>query len=286
MFAAIALASACSSPEVEEPSSPVANALPERSEAAAINDGVVAVLAARKSVVVGAPFPGRVERLLVRTGDLVEQGAVLAELDDGKLRDELAMVDAAYQSALAARSKASIELAEAKRQTALARRLYREGVRARESVNETGFAARTAQASLRQAAAIADQKKAEVAKLQANLDDATVRAPFAGVVAVTYAEQGSVVPAGGRVVRVIEPDDLLIRFAVPLSDREQFSKGTAVEFSSEHGETLNGEVASVVPELDPSLQLALVEAEIPGTSKSSKLTAGIVGRVRLRSSAL
>ena len=63
-------------------------------------------------------------------------------------------------------------------------------------------------------AAVAE-KSARVKQLRSALNDLELRAPFDGTVSLRYVDAGAVVGPTTPIVRLINPDNLWVRFAIP-----------------------------------------------------------------------
>ncbi|HEX7126798.1 MAG TPA: efflux RND transporter periplasmic adaptor subunit, partial [Thermodesulfobacteriota bacterium] len=186
---------------------------------------------ARNKVDVSSQMTGRIEALLVEEGQRVEQGAVLARLDAGDLRAQLAQAEAAVEAArarlaeLTAGSRpqeiaaARAEVAEARARVTNAegdlarmRRLHEARIVARRELEQAERDALVARARLRAArerAALVEigprpeqvaRARAEVAQARANaaytaalLDKTVIRAPMSGTVVEKLVEVGETV---------------------------------------------------------------------------------------------
>lgn len=195
---------------------------------------------------------GRIAAVLVREGDRVDSGAVLArldvrdldarrsqahaqlaaqrarlrELERGSRPEELAQAEAAARAAEQQR-------AEAERVAARARNLYRGEVLSREQLDQAETALNVAAERARQAAeqlalvrrgpraeqvaaqrALVQAAEAALAQADAALAFAEVRAPWAGIVTRRHREPGEVVAAGLPVVTLMNPLDRWVRIYV------------------------------------------------------------------------
>ncbi|WP_321938330.1 HlyD family secretion protein [Paraburkholderia sp. J8-2] len=178
---------------------------------------------------VAVKYGGRIVDLPVHEGDVLAAGDVVAREDSAELRAQLAAAKAARERAAGAAMRAAAQLDASGAQVRLAqleaaqavklfeaaqisaverdrRRLALEGAQAGES------AARAARAEAGSAIAEAE---AQIARLQVVLDDTTVRAPLAGRVEYRVVEAGTVLPAGGRVVSMLNPDDIYFTIFLP-----------------------------------------------------------------------
>jgi RND family efflux transporter MFP subunit len=159
---------------------------------------------ARRQATVSSEMTGKVTEVLIEEGMLVEEGQVLARLDDANVR-------AAYELAEAEQVAASSSLRETEALLQEARASFR---RTRNLVERQ----LASEAELDRARALADSLEAQLARRQADievankhlavwaeqLDDTIIRAPFDGVVVAKNAQPGemiSPVSAGGGFTR-------------------------------------------------------------------------------------
>jgi len=205
---------------------------------------------------VAAGVSGQVRQVLVREGGRVESGDAVLLIDDANLRLQVDNAAIALSSArinLAAaeraggegvgQAQAALRAAEAnlellERQHAEAQQLYELGAVAANELSglEAQLAqARSAAQQARDAVARSQrldgedlelmrlqvrQAENQLAQAEKALADASVRAPFAGVVAQLFFEAGEFVGAGSPVFRLVAQDEQRARFSVPPQDAQ------------------------------------------------------------------
>ena len=216
-----------------------------RVEARPLTGGLTATgrLEPREEAAVGAELAGyRVARVLVDEGAVVGAGQPLVQLDDTLLRAQIDQAQAAVQQQRVAAEQAT-------REAARVQGLAQEGVLATEAVEERRFAAERARAAVRAA-------EAQLAELQTRRQRLTVRAPVSGRVLERTIRPGDVSGAGGqpwfRIARgglmelsaeLAEPELALIR------------AGDRARVTLPGGETAEGTVRLIEPEIDPQTRL-------------------------------
>ncbi|HZD06419.1 MAG TPA: HlyD family efflux transporter periplasmic adaptor subunit, partial [Longimicrobiales bacterium] len=96
-------------------------------------------------------------------------------------------------------------------------------------------------------AAVVEQARAGLERAEAALQDAVVEAPFAGVVTVRHREPGEIVPVGGPVLTLLDPDDRWVRIYVPEDRMGGVSLGQAATIRSDTwpDRTYGGEVVFI-----------------------------------------
>ena len=181
---------------------------------------------------VATKLAGRVEEVLVDEGDPVEAGAVLARMDDDTLRAELRRGRAALAQHREHRRAAEATLVQRESECELARKQLRraEALHARNVVSqervdvertrvETAEAAcDAARAQIADAEAMIESAEAQIERIQADLDDMVLTAPRSGRVQYRLVEPGEVLPAGGRVVTLLDLDDVTMTVFLPTAE--------------------------------------------------------------------
>lgn len=241
--------------------------------------GFLGVVVTREAVDVASEVTGRLESVEVRGGDRVRQGEVLARLDTSLLAQDLAMARSSLTAAEAEVTRSRAQLAEAetrhRRRAALPDTFSKEEIAA--ATMEKDTAAATAEAAEARAA----EQKVRVEQLASSIERAEIRAPFGGTVALRYLDPGATVLAGSPVVRLLNTEEMLVRFAVPPERVEELALGQRVEIRIEDaGLLLTGIIRHVAPEIDAPSQMVFVEArpEVP-EGQAGRLRTGLVARV-------
>ncbi|MBE2894914.1 HlyD family secretion protein [Spirabiliibacterium falconis] len=171
---------------------------------------------------VASLYPGRVERLTVSEGQHVQQGDILAELSSSTSSSQLQAAKAQQVRAEQAVSRAQAEVQARKQQLTVAQleldnaKKMRQERLISQSELEKRIAARDAAkaavdvtlAAQWEASAAVDAAKAQVEQASSVNEDMQVRAPQAGRVEYTIAEVGNVIPAGGKVVSLLNLNDV------------------------------------------------------------------------------
>ncbi|MBE2895437.1 biotin/lipoyl-binding protein [Pasteurellaceae bacterium HPA106] len=171
---------------------------------------------------VASLYPGRVERLAVSEGQQVQKGDVLAELSSSTSSSQLQAAKAQQARAEQAVSRAQAEVQAHRQQLNVAQMELDNAQKMRrdrlisQSELEKRIAARDAaqaaveatKAAQSEASAAVEAAKAQVDQASSVNEDMQVRAPQAGRVEYTIAEVGNVIPAGGKVVSLLNLDDV------------------------------------------------------------------------------
>lgn len=250
-----------------------------------VERGWLGVVIAEESVDLAARFEGRVESVRVRVGAHVRHGEVLALLDSQSARQELAVAEAELLSSRAELRMAALALEEA--QERLKRRdspeQLRTGAISQEEVSTARYQERMTAAKLEIARALVAEHEARVAQLRQRVTEASIRAPFDGIVASRFAHPGALLQPGQPLFHLLREGSMQVRFAVPSSQLQQVTVGQAVVLeSAELARRLWGQVTQVSPEVDVAslMVFAIAAVEVPA---DVIVPAGTVVRVKVDS---
>ncbi|MHC4223631.1 MAG: efflux RND transporter periplasmic adaptor subunit [Planctomycetota bacterium] len=271
------------------PPTPVETATVERREIVAERSFVGTLEAVRASTV-GGELEGLVVEYLVREGDRVEKGQVLAKLRTKLIearvaaakaqlelrRQELAELENGARPdeleearARTAQAKAELEYREWK--VLSARRLFDASTISEDEVKDASFAALSAQEKLKEAQAsfrlveagprkerIAQAKarmeaqQAEVKRLEDDLDRHTLRAPFSGYVVREHTEVGEWLAKGAPVAELVALDEVDVTVPVMEDYVHGLKRGMEVPVTVDafKDRTFPGKLVAIVPRAD------------------------------------
>lgn len=236
-----------------------------RSEAIASSISATGTVAAWQEATVGAETSSlKLTEVLVSEGDHVRAGDVVARLDASVLKAQLA------------EQKAAVDQAQATLDTAIsaagrADRLLASKAISAETAEDKATAVKTGRASVEQARAAAD-------RLQAELDQATIRAPFDGIVSSRPAVAGSIVQAGTELMKIIRDGRLEVGVLVPEKDLPLVKVGQAASVVDASGRTFAGSVSSIAETVSSTTRLATVYVAL---GEGSGLKPGMFARVSI-----
>lgn len=180
---------------------------------------------------ISTKLPGRLESVLVKEGDMVKKGDVLAQLDSNELNAKLLQAKAQVEQtkqqknyALALVRESQSTLNYSKKNLARAKALYIDDNIPLANLQESQTAVERAKAALEAAkvqviSADASIKaaQAQVKTIQVNIDDSTLYSPINGRVLYRLVEEGEVVGSGGKILSVLELTDTFITIFLPTS---------------------------------------------------------------------
>lgn len=231
--------------------------------------------------------PGRVERILVSEGDLIEAGQVLAVMDTRELKAQLARAKAEVASAgsrveevqsLIAQRRAELALAE--EEFARASELSARGVVSQSIVDQQDTRRATAQATLNAATAqlhtaerSVEAAEALVQLYEVQIADATLVAPVMGRVLYRLAQPGEVLGGGGRVLTMLDLGHVYMEVFLPAE------QAMLVGIGADARVRLDGipyAIPAVVSFVSPEAQFT------PRTVETAEVRADLMFRVKVR----
>lgn len=192
-----------------------------------------------EEVNIATKYAGRVAEVLVREGDPVSAGQVVARMDAAEMTASLEHAEAAVGQAREAVAEARAQIAQRQAELTLAERefdrtlaLFRSGNAARERVDQrlavrdgARSALAAAQSRLASAERAVEVAAAEARRVRTQLDDLALRAPRDGRVQYRLAEPGEVLAAGGRVLTLIDLAEVYMTIFLPTREAGQVRIG-------------------------------------------------------------
>lgn len=250
---------------------------------------LVGEVRARREVEVAAPMSGRLTEVLVEMGQEVEEGQLLARLDEAPLRAKMAEARAAQSVNQAAIRRAQADLRAVSDELARKAPLAEDRLVTPQAMEKLRSRHEAAEASLEVTRSQAKQATASVGVLQQQLRDTRLVAPFAGRVQARLLDPGAVVAAGAPILRLVHADPAVIRFQVSETQvgrlRARYlatdDEPTPVEITVQAypERTWRGRLVRFSPALDPNNRAATAEAEVDNADGA--LMAGMYCRVTI-----
>lgn len=207
-------------------------------------------LRAKDQATIASEVPGRITELAVEEGDSVEAGQLLIAIDPEKR--ELEVADA---RARLAETRASLD--ELTRNLARVEKLHDQAIASEQALDK----ARTELASARSRVEAA---RAGLGVAERALQDANVRAPFAGVVAQREVSRGEYVQVGQALLDVVALNPIEVEFAIAERDSARVRDGlsVAVSVAPYPDEIFRGTVSVISPTIDRRTRTLRVKALI------------------------
>ena len=199
---------------------------------------------------------GKLIRRRVDVGDRVRQGDLLAELDPGDLRLQVASLQAQLTAAEA-------QLARARADHARVASLAKDQLVSRSSLDQQTAALRAAEGQARAA-----RSQFDLSRNQAGYSQ--LRAPRDGVIASRLIEAGQVVEAGKSVFSLAVDGGREVAFALPEATIRDFTVGqpVVIELWSARGQRVSGRIREIAPAADAQARTYAARATLdPGNAQ-------------------
>ncbi len=189
--------------------------------------------------------------------------ATRADLSRAKAESRLAILQADRKNQLLQRRAVSERDWEKAQFTARARKAEVDLLKARLDELLNG----TRQEKIDAQAAVVRKTKAEIDSLQVDLADSDLKAPYSGVVAIRYVDEGEVIEAGKPVIELVEMSDLRVRVGVSGRAAESLSVGQSQDVLV-RGQSYQGKVLGIRPDRNTTTRtvIVLVGLKAPGSA--------------------
>jgi HlyD family secretion protein len=158
----------------------------------------------RRRATIAAKITGRVTSVHFDEGTRVAEGQLLATLDDSDVQRALAAAKADRDASRAAITDYEVQLRNANIQLKRAQDLQAAGVQTQEALDNARTASDSLMAKIELTKRQVTAAEARIGEAQQNVDNCTIRAPFAGIVVSKDAQVGEMVSpisAGGGFTR-------------------------------------------------------------------------------------
>lgn len=196
----------------------------------------------------GFPLAGTLQQLHVSEGDRVEQGSVLAALDQAPLEASREQAQARFElaraSAEAARAHEALARASADRQ----QQLYERDQTSRQAFDEARLTLQAREAERMVAEAETAAVRAALRAIEVDLQQSRLRAPYTGWIQARHADLGAAVAAGEPVLRLVSDDQHEARIGLPAAIVEALQPDTPYRFRIA-GEEVTGRLLQRLPEV-------------------------------------
>jgi len=213
----------------------------------------VGTIKSRRSSTVQPQAEGFLLRILVKSGDRVETGKVMFEIDAAPLQAAIA----GLESVRAAREA---DARFARQQAERAKKLLTAGAMSQQEYDQAQAQVQAAEAQLKAAEQLIRQQQTELAY-------ARVVAPTAGIVGDVPVRQGDRVTRSTVLTTVEDNTGLEVYVNVPAQDAPRLKMGLPVRIVDESGKPIvTQQVTFISPSVDTATQTVLVKTTLPGLS--------------------
>ncbi len=267
-------------------------------EAAPVDTGSVAdvrtftgTLEAGDAFTVAPKIGARIERIHVDIGDRVEQGQVVAELDDDDATQAVAEAEAELAVARAEVEQAEADARLARREFERTRSLAERELASTSELDTTRARAQAQNAAVAVARARVTQREAALARARVQLSYTRVRANWRGgdnerVVGERMVNEGDTVAANTPVISVLGIAPITAAVFAPESDYARLSSGQTVAVTADAlpNRTFEGRISRIAPRFERDSRQARFEVTLPNEDRALKPGMFVTVRVTVATS--
>jgi RND family efflux transporter MFP subunit len=241
---------------------------------------ILSVLTVEHQVDLSSQRDGTVTSLAKDEGSVVKTAEILGRLDDRSLQQELIK---ARDDLKVTQNNLQYKAAELKAKAAAFRRqqLLREaGLSSQADLEAAEFEAKGAEYDMHGYEALVESGQAEIHRLEIEIDQTVLRAPFSGVIVRRYVREGQAIAKGDKCFRVSQLYPLQVQFQISELASPRPALGAPVNLILLGGTNrqLAAKVVKVSPTVDPSSDSYDVVAQLTGAGLSD-LRPGMAVRV-------
>jgi RND family efflux transporter MFP subunit len=231
---------------------------------------ILSVLSVEHQVDLSTERDGTVTSIAKDEGGSVKAGEILGQLDDRSLQMELSK---ARNDLVVAENNVKFKEAELKAKSAALRRqqqLREYGLSSEADLEAAEFEAKGAEYDMHGWQALVESSHSEIRRLEIQLDQTRLRAPFSGVVVRRYIREGQAVAKNDKCFRISQLAPLQVQFQVSEASSKRPERGAPVDLSlaGDSGRTFSARVVKVSPTIDPASDSYDVTAQLVGSGIS------------------
>ncbi len=242
---------------------------------------IIGRLVAVRSGRVSAEIGGAVRSLAVSVGDHVEEGDLIARLDNQTVKGQLAIQQSQVEEGLAELSALEADLQLAEQELSRQNDLKKSGAFSKAKYEDAIQNVAKANANIVRAKAVIETRKATRRLTEITLAKSEIRAPYAGVVSEKLTEIGAYVSAGDAVIALVSDTSLEVEADVPSTRLGGLRAGLVVSFALADGRTFSAVVRALLPTENPMTRTRPVrftpkfEAPVSGLADAQTVSVNI-----------
>ena len=211
---------------------------------------------------------GTLSAVVVKDGDVVEAGQVIANLDDGVLRASLEVARAGMEATgelESAQTQLDLKKVELEKLTGLFGRNHASQM----ELDRVRGEVRVAESRIQSVREDLEVRRLEHARIEAQLRQREIRSTIDGVVISVEKDRGEFVsPSDPVVARIVQLDPLLIVFSVPNVHRGELTTGQTARLKIGPAETsVEGQVEFISPTANASSGTFRVKVRLPNSDR-------------------
>jgi len=242
---------------------------------------VVGNLIGEATVDVTPRVGGRIDAVIVKLGDRVTKGQLIAKMEDRDITEQVHQAEANLEVNRATATQRESDLQVARTTLDRIQTAYDKQLQSKQSLEDAQARYNSALGAVSVAKAQASQTQARIDELKITLANTSILSPVDGFVGRRNLDPGAF--AGTNTVIVSVVDISTVRLVANLVEKD-FRRVTAgvdaqVEVDAFPGERFRGKVSRMAPVFDPATRTAAMEIEVP--NPGFRLKPGMYARVQL-----
>lgn len=216
---------------------------------------LVGTVTSLNDIQISAEVSGRIEKYFVDKGSRVRKGEPILKIDDSKLLQEKARLEAQTE--------------QAREQFMRLQRVFEQ-----DSIGS--------EIDIINAKSAYQQSKSALESIKVDLNNTTVKAPFNAVLEERLLETGEMASPGMPLVRLIGQDQLVVRAGVPARFSDVVTQGDSAEvwFDFASSDTLKLPIIYVGESINPNARTFDIEIDLPSNTQKYKID--MIANVKLR----
>jgi RND family efflux transporter MFP subunit len=221
-----------------------------------------------RTISVASSETGTIKSIAVREGETIEQGQILAQLDDELYMVLLAIADEAMRAQSQLKS-AQAELDMRRQRLEKLAELRAAGHARQEELDRAQTDVTLAETRVLAAEELLALKRLEHEKTKIQLARRSIRSPINGVVTTVFKDHGEfVAPNDPHILEIVELDPLLATFSVPSYEAVRLSKDQSVSvYLEDAGRLVTGTVELISPVTDAESGTVRVKVRVANAER-------------------
>ena len=216
---------------------------------------VVGTVETPNDIMISAEVGGKVISYNLEEGDMVKKGQTILKIDDAKLKQEKARLEA-----MSSQAKENYE-------------------RLKKIYDEDGIGSEIDYLNAKYAF---EQSNSALESIKVDLANTSIKAPFNGRIETKMMDIGEMVAPGAPVVRIIGSDDFIISAGVPARYSDVIREGDEVEvwFDTQSSDTVYSTIAYAGNSINPQNRTFRIEIDLP--KKENQYKVDMIANLRLK----
>jgi HlyD family secretion protein len=209
--------------------------------------------------------PGKIiETLLIEKGDYVEEGTLLATLEDNVIKVQLEEAKAALESARANLRQVEANLEVIKKDSLRLRSLYKEKAVSKQKLDHMEAKYKATKEGKKLAEAQIKRADAVLRQMEILYDEHRIYAPISGHIIARYMDRGARSTVARPIVRISGEEGLKVVTVVTEKDFPHIKKKMKTEITVDAypDRVFEGEVAVINPSIDPATRTSEIDVHI------------------------